>query len=228
MSPTEVERECHVDVALRWDTGYETEVRSFVNIIATPKGGTHIAGFEQAMVKTFRSVVADNARRLKFNAKDDRLDKDDVLEGLTAVVTVRLAEPQFEGQTKEVLGTNAVRRVVAEVVERELGAVLTSSKRVAKGQAALLLDKVVGAMRTRVAARQHKEISRRKNALETSSLPSKLVDCRSDDVERSELFIVEGDQLSAPPGAPGTRSSRRCCRSAARSSTCRRPAWPTC
>jgi DNA gyrase subunit B len=193
MSPTEVERECQVDVALRWGTGYDTEVRSFVNIIATPKGGTHIAGFEQAMLKTFRQVVSDNARRLKFSAKDDRLDKDDVLEGLTAVVTVRLAEPQFEGQTKEVLGTNAVRRVVAEVVERELTALLTSTRRVEKAQASLLLDKVVGAMRTRVAARQHKETQRRKNALETSSLPAKLVDCRSDDVDRSELFIVEGD-----------------------------------
>ncbi len=193
MTPTEVERDCQVDVALRWGTGYDTEVRSFVNIIATPKGGTHIAGFEQAMLKTFRQVVTDNARRLKFNAKDDRLDKDDVLEGLTAVVTVRLAEPQFEGQTKEVLGTNAVRRVVAEVVERELNGLLTSTKRAEKGQATLLLDKVVGAMRTRVAARQHKETQRRKNALETSSLPAKLVDCRSDDVDRTELFIVEGD-----------------------------------
>ncbi|MFN8080290.1 MAG: DNA topoisomerase IV subunit B [Kineosporiaceae bacterium] len=192
MTPTELERECQVDVALRWGTGYDTEVRSFVNIIATPKGGTHIAGFEQSLVKTFKKVVDDNARRLKFG-KDDKLEKDDVLEGLTAVVTVRLAEPQFEGQTKEVLGTSAVRKIVADVVERELTALLTSAKRVEKAQAALLLEKVVGAMRTRVAARQHKEISRRKNALESSSLPSKLVDCRSDDVERSELFIVEGD-----------------------------------
>src|SRR6187551_874327 len=122
MSPTEVERECVVDVALRWGTGYDTELRSFVNIIATPKGGTHIAGFEAAILKTFRQVVTDNARRLKFNNKDDKLEKDDVLEGLTVVVTVRLAEPQFEGQTKEVLGTNAVRGIVARVVERELTA----------------------------------------------------------------------------------------------------------
>jgi DNA gyrase subunit B len=102
--PTEVERECCVvDVALRWGTGYDTEVRSFVNIIATPKGGTHQLGFEQALLKTFRAEVEKNARRLKVG--DDKLEKDDVLEGLTAVVTVRLAEPQFEGQTKEVLGT---------------------------------------------------------------------------------------------------------------------------
>jgi DNA gyrase subunit B len=137
--------------------------------------------------------VEDNARRLKFSVKDDKLEKDDVMEGLTAVVTVRLAEPQFEGQTKEVLGTAAVRGIVSRVVDGELSALLTSTKRAEKQQAGLLLEKVVGAMRTRVAARQHKEISRRKNALETSSLPAKLVDCRSDDVDRSELFIVEGD-----------------------------------
>jgi DNA gyrase subunit B len=193
MSPTEVERECAVDIALRWGTGYDTELRSFVNIIATPKGGTHIAGFEQAMTKTFRQVIGDNARRLKFNAKDDKIEKDDVLEGMTAVVTVRLAEPQFEGQTKEVLGTSAVRGIVSRVIERELTALLTSTNRTEKAQAGLLLEKVVGAMRTRVTARMHKETQRRKNALETSSLPTKLKDCRSEDVERSELFIVEGD-----------------------------------
>ncbi len=192
MSPTEVQRECEVDVAVRWGTGYDTTLRSFVNIIATPKGGTHTAGFEQALLKTFRKVVEDNARRLKYG-KDDRLEKDDVLEGLTAVVTVRLAEPQFEGQTKEVLGTSAVRGIVSRVVERELTEVLTSARRTEKAQSAVLLDKVVAAMRTRVTARQHKEISRRKTALESSSLPTKLKDCRSEDVERSELFIVEGD-----------------------------------
>jgi DNA gyrase subunit B len=193
MTPQVVEREAVVDVALRWGTGYDTEVRTFVNIIATPKGGTHLAGFEQGMLKVFRQQVAERARTLKFSVKDDKIEKDDVLEGLTAVVTVRLAEPQFEGQTKEVLGTSAVRGIVARVVDTELTALLTSSKRVEKAQAALLFDKVVGAMRTRVTARQHKETQRRKNALETSSLPAKLADCRSDDVDRSELFIVEGD-----------------------------------
>ena len=107
MTPTEVERECDVDIALRWGTGYDTKVASFVNIIATPKGGTHLAGFEQALLKVFRKQLEVNARRLKVG--NDKLDKDDVLAGLTAVVTVRLAEPQFEGQTKEVLGTTAVR-----------------------------------------------------------------------------------------------------------------------
>src|SRR3954462_15465440 len=192
MSPQEVQREAFVDVALRWGTGYDTEVRSFVNIIATPKGGTHLAGFEQGMLKALRQQVAA-ARKLKASDKDARIEKDDVLEGLTAVVTVRLAEPQFEGQTKEVLGTSAVRGIVARVVDTELTALLTATKNPTKGQAAQLLEKVVGAMRTRVAARQHKETQRRKNALETSALPAKLADCRSEDVDQTELFIVEGD-----------------------------------
>ena len=108
---TEVERDCEVDIALRWGIGYETTMRSFVNIIATPKGGRHQEGFEQALLKTFRKVIEANARKLK--AGNDKIEKDDVQAGLTAVLTVRLAEPQFEGQTKEILGTPAVRTIVA-------------------------------------------------------------------------------------------------------------------
>ncbi len=191
MTPTEVERECGVDIALRWGTGYEARTRSFVNIIATPKGGTHITGFEQALQKVFRKQLETNARRLKVGG--DKVDKDDILAGLTAVVTVRLAEPQFEGQTKEVLGTSAVRSIVAKVIERELTARLVSSKRADKAQSALLLEKVVAEMKSRISARQHKETQRSKNALESSSLPAKLADCRSSDIDKSELFIVEGD-----------------------------------
>jgi DNA gyrase subunit B len=108
-------------------------------------------------------------------------------------VTVRLAEPQFEGQTKEVLGTPPVRRIVAKIVAEELKAFLTSSKRGEKPQARAVLDKVAGASRARIAARQHRETQRRKNALESSALPAKLADCRSSDMDRTELFIVEGD-----------------------------------
>ena len=195
MTPQEVTRTCEVDIALRWGTGYESEVRSFVNIISTPKGGTHLAGFETGLLRTLRKAVDANSRRLKISAKDssERIEKDDVLAGLTAVVTVRLAEPQFEGQTKEVLGTAPVRNIVAKVVDTELSRILTSTARDHKAQSTLLLDKIVGEMRARLSARKQKEISRRKNALETSSLPAKLADCRIDDVDRSELFIVEGD-----------------------------------
>ena len=191
----EVQRTAQVDVALRWGTGYDTDVRSFVNIISTPKGGTHLQGFEQGLVKVVRKTIEANARRLKITAKDgaERIEKDDILAGLTAVVTVRIAEPQFEGQTKEVLGTGPVRAIVSRVVEQQLGALLNSTKRDTKAQSAVVLEKIVNEMRARVSARKQKEISRRKNALETSSLPAKLADCRSNDVEQSELFIVEGD-----------------------------------
>ncbi len=191
MALTEVERTCGVDIALRWGTGYETEVQSFVNIISTPKGGTHQLGFEQALLKVIRSQIEANSRKLK--AGNDKVEKDDALAGLTAVVTVRLPEPQFEGQTKEVLGTPAVKAIVAQVVQKELSARLTSTKRDDKTQSSLLLEKIVSEMKSRISARTHKETQRRKNALETSSLPAKLVDCRSNDVAHSELFIVEGD-----------------------------------
>ncbi|MBI0298485.1 type IIA DNA topoisomerase subunit B [Streptomyces sp. PRKS01-29] len=190
MTPTEVTRELGVDIALRWGTGYDATVKSFVNIIATPKGGTHVSGFERSITRTVNEAL--RTTKLLRVAEDDVV-KDDAMEGLTAVVTVRLAEPQFEGQTKEVLGTSAASRIVANVVSKELKAFLTSSKRDAKQQARAVLEKVVAAARTRIAARQHKEAQRRKTALESSSLPAKLADCRSDDVDRSELFIVEGD-----------------------------------
>ena len=191
MRPTELVRECEVDIALRWGTGYDTVFRSYVNIIATPKGGTHQAGFEQGMLKFLRGQLEQNARRLKVG--NDKLEKDDMLAGLTAVLTVRLPEPQFEGQTKEVLGTPAVRNIVAGVVARTMGERFGSNKRDDRNQAALVLDKIVAEMKSRISARAHKETQRRKNALENSSLPAKLVDCRSNDVARSELFIVEGD-----------------------------------
>ena len=190
MTPQDVERELGVDVAVRWGTGYETELRSFVNVISTPKGGTHVAGFEAALTKTFNDVMRAS-RVLKANDAD--VVKDDVLEGMTAVVTVRLAEPQFEGQTKEVLGTPAARAVVRKVVAAELKAFLTSTKRAEKAEAKLVMEKVAGAAKTRLAARAHRDTQRRKNALESSALPAKLADCRSSDVDRSELFIVEGD-----------------------------------
>lgn len=191
MVSREVERECQVDVALRWGTGYDSVLKSFVNIIATPKGGTHVAGFEQGLLRFVRAAADKQARRLKLG--NDKLEKDDVLAGLTAVLTVRLPEPQFEGQTKEILGTPAVRQIVTNVLTEGLAARFDSPKRDDKTQTAQLLDKVVAEMKARISARTHKETQRRKNALESSTLPAKLVDCRSNDVERSELFIVEGD-----------------------------------
>ncbi|MEV7797836.1 DNA topoisomerase IV subunit B [Microbacterium foliorum] len=204
MIATEVERVCAVDIAMRWGTGYDTTTRSFVNIIATPKGGTHNQGFEQELLKVLRAQVDQNARRLKVGS-NDKLEKDDVLAGLTAVLTVNVPEPQFEGQTKEILGTPAVRQIVAQVLRKDLAARFSSTKRDDKSQATQLLDKVVAEMKARVSARAHKETQRRKNALESSTLPTKLVDCRTNEVERSELFIVEGD--SALGTAKNARNS---------------------
>jgi DNA gyrase subunit B len=190
MIPTEMQRELVVDVALRWGHHYETDVRSFVNIVATPKGGTHVAGFERALVKTLNDHVT-TAKLVKPN--EPTLTKEDALEGATAVVTVRLAEPQFEGQTKEILGTPAASRIVAAVVGKELAAWLANPPRGDKLVVRAVGEKVANAMRARVAARAHRDVQRRKNALESSSMPAKLVDCRSADLARTELFIVEGN-----------------------------------
>jgi DNA gyrase subunit B len=189
MTPADMERELTVDVALRWDDGYDTVTRSFVNVIATPKGGTHVTGFERALVRTLNEQL--RAARLLRNG-DEPAVKDDVTEGLTAVIAVRLPEPQFEGQTKEVLGTPAASRIVAQVVAAELRGYFESRSRATKQQARTLLEKVANATRARIAAREHRDNQRRKSALATSALPAKLVDCRSTD-DRSELFIVEGD-----------------------------------
>jgi DNA gyrase subunit B len=190
MTPQDIERTLGVDIAVRWGNDYGTEVQSFVNIIATPKGGTHLTGFERALTKTVNEALRAG-KTLK--ATEDNVTKDDVTEGLTAVVTVRLPEPQFEGQTKEVLGTPAATRIVAHVVSKQLADWFARPPRGDKAIAKAVLDKVAGAARARIAARAHRDVQRRKNALESSALPAKLADCRSDEVGRSELFIVEGD-----------------------------------
>ena len=179
-----------VDIAMQWGNGFDSNMASFVNIISTPKGGTHTAGFERAITKAFNDALRAS-KTLKNNEVD--VIKDDVLEGLTAVVTVRMSEPQFEGQTKEVLGTAAATKIVAAVVGEELKNFFNSSKRIDKATGRSILEKVAAASRTRISARAHKDLQRRKNALESSSLPTKLSDCRSDDTARTELFIVEGD-----------------------------------
>lgn len=203
MKSAEVTRDVTVDVGMQWDSGYETELRSFVNIIATPKGGTHVTGFERSLVK----VVNDALRATKaLRAQEDNVTKDDVLEGLTAVISVRFAEPQFEGQTKEVLGTPAITRIVNGVVSKQLSAWLTKPPRGEKAAAKQILEKCANAMRARVAARAQRDTQRRKTALESSALPAKLVDCRSSEVNETELFIVEGD--SALGTAKVARNSR--------------------
>jgi DNA gyrase subunit B len=190
MVSTEVERDMEVDIAMKWGKGFDNTQRSFVNIIATPKGGTHVLGFERAITKAFNEALR-STKTLKNNEAD--VIKDDILEGLTAVITVRMSEPQFEGQTKEVLGTAAATRIVSAVVADKMKEFFNTTRRIDKANGRLILEKVAGASRTRISARAHKDLQRRKNALESSSLPTKLSDCRSEDVNRTELFIVEGE-----------------------------------
>lgn len=200
MNPAEVSRELFVDIALLWNNGYDANVSSFVNIIATPKGGTHVSGFERALVK----VINDQLKAARLvKPGEDSVTKEDAQEGLTAIVTVRLAEPQFEGQTKEILGTPAATRIVNTVVTNELTQWFTNPPRGAKPSVRVILEKSANAARARIAARTHRDTQRRKTALESSALPAKLKDCRSEDTERTELFIVEGDS------ALGTAKSAR-------------------
>src|SRR6201985_1989932 len=201
MTPTEVDRRLDVDVAVQWTSGYETVTRSFVNVIGTPHGGTHVSGFDRALLRTLNEQL--RAARLLKNG-DEAVTKEDVLEGMTAIVTVRLPEPQFEGQTKEVLGTPAVSRIVSQVVSAGLKEFFEAKGRNAKQQSRSLLEKVISAAKARIAAREHRDNQRRKSALASSTLPAKLVDCRASD-DRSELFIVEGD--SALGTAKVARSS---------------------
>jgi len=190
LSAKEVSRDLYVDIALIWNTGYESNVHSFVNIIETPKGGTHLTGFERSIVK----VANEQLKATKtLKPSEENVAKDDVLEGLTAVVSVRLPEPQFEGQTKEVLGTPAALKIVSAVVSETFALWLTKPPRGEKLAAKTLLDKFANAMRARISARQQRDVQRRKNALENSTLPTKLRDCRLDDNEKTELFIVEGE-----------------------------------
>ncbi len=189
MTTQELERSCEVDVALRWGVGYDTTLQTFANVVRTGHGGTHQAGFERALLRT----LSDAAKTSKvLLVKDAPLIKDDVLEGLTAVVTVRLPEPQYLGQTKDELGTPGVAKIVADVVAKGLRTELLDDRR-RKAQARTILEKVVAASRTRLAAKASKDAARRKTALESSTLPAKLADCRSTDVGRTELWLVEGD-----------------------------------
>lgn len=191
----EIERTCGVDIALRWVNGYDTTIMSFVNIVETPGGGMHVDGFMNAITKQIRKAVEDNARKLKVNLKDSamKVERDDIQAGLVAVVTARVAEPQFQGQTKDVLGTAQVKPIVTRLTDKQFGEMITGSKHGYKEQSARVLEKIVGEMHARIQSRKAKEVTRRKNALESASMPAKLSDCQPGNDDVAELFIVEGD-----------------------------------
>ena len=202
-----VTRNCAVDIAMRWTNGYDTTMRSFVNVVETPGGGTHVDGYLLGLTKQIRKAIEDNARKLKVNLKDSnmKVERDDILAGLVAVVTVRIAEPQFQGQTKDVLGTAQVKPIVSKMTDRQFGEMITGSKRGYKEQSGRVLEKIVGEMHARIQARKAKEVTRRKNALESASMPPKLSDCQPGNDDVAELFIVEGD--SALGTAKAARNS---------------------
>jgi DNA gyrase subunit B len=184
-----VERRAEVEVALRWGTGYERTVESFSNTIRNVHGGTHRKGFERALVRALVEAIRNGRGLLRPREEPPVLD--DILEGMTAVIHVRIPEPQFTSQTKDELSTAGITKVIQSVVEQHLKAWMENRR--TKAEANTVLQKIVEAGRVRLTQKQQKDAARRKTALEGASMPPKLVDCRSTGVARSELFIVEGD-----------------------------------
>ena len=175
----------HTDVSLQYTTGYSENIYSFANNINTTEGGTHLTGFKTAITK----AVIDYALKSKLLKAETNLTGEDVREGLTAVISVRLRHPQFEGQTKTKLGNSELQGLVYSLVYDKLRDFLDETPRVSKK----IVTKVVSAARSRAAARKARELTRRKTALESGTLPGKLADCSSQDTEVTELFLVEGN-----------------------------------
>ncbi|MEU7585424.1 DNA topoisomerase IV subunit B [Micromonospora sp. NPDC049230] len=184
-----VQRRAEVEVAFRWGTGYDRTVECFTNTIRNAHGGTHRKGFERALVRALADAVRNTRGLLK--AKEEPPVLDDVLEGMTAVVHVRIPEPQFTSQTKDELSTPGITKVLQGLVDAHVKAWLEDRR--TKAEARTVLQKIVDAARVRLTQKQQKDAARRKTALEGASMPPKLVDCRATGIDRSELFIVEGD-----------------------------------
>lgn len=175
-----------VEVALQWNDGYNESVFSFANNIHTPEGGTHLAGFRTALTR----VINDYGRRTKIlKDSDANLTGEDIREGLTAIISVKLVEPQFEGQTKTKLGNSEIRPLVDALVAENLSVYFEENPAAAKA----VLDKCLQAARAREAARKARDLTRRKSVLESASLPGKLADCSERDPAKCEIFLVEGD-----------------------------------
>jgi DNA gyrase subunit B len=176
----------YVEVAMQWNSSYQESVFSFANNINTHEGGSHLSGFRAALTRTLNAYARGKGL---LKEKDENLTGDDVREGLTAVISVKLADPQFEGQTKTKLGNPPVEGLVKETVNRKLGEFFEENP----GEAKRIVGKAVDAARARQAARKARDLTRRKSALENSTLPGKLADCTVRDPALAELFIVEGD-----------------------------------
>ena len=190
-----------VEVAMQWNGSYQESIFSFANNINTHEGGTHMSGFRSALTRTL-NAYARNKNILK--EKDDNLAGEDVREGLTAVISVKLHDPQFEGQTKTKLGNQEIRGLVEETVNRKLAEFLEENP----GEARRIITKAVEASRARMAARKARDLTRRKSALENSTLPGKLADCTIRDPEHAEMFVVEGDSAGGSAKQARDRSTQ--------------------
>ncbi len=186
------------EIALQYSESYNEVILSFANNINTTEGGMHETGFKTALTR----VLNDYGKRHNFLKGEDKLTGEDAREGLTAIISVKLMEAQFEGQTKTKLGNSEIRTMIDGLVSQKLGDFLEENPAVAKA----VMDKAMMASRAREAARKAKELTRRKSALEGFTLPGKLTDCYERDASLTEIFIVEGD--SAGGSAIGGRDSR--------------------
>ena len=187
-----------VEVAFQHNDGYNEVVDSFVNNIKTPEGGTHLTGFKNALTKTFNDYAKKNKL---IKDSEQSLSGDDIREGLTAIVSVKIEDPQFEGQTKQKLGNTVARSAVDSIVSEQLEIFLEQNPAVAK----VICEKSILAQRAREAARKARDLTRRKTALENTSLPGKLADCSDRDPKNCEIYIVEGDSAG---GSAKTARSR--------------------
>ena len=193
--------DCFVELAMQYTDGYTENIYSFANNINTHEGGSHLSGFKAALTKT----VNDYAKRNKFLKENDvNLLGEDIREGLTAVVSVKLPEPQFEGQTKTKLGNSFMRGIVDSVTVDELGSFLEENPSTAR----IIVDKALRAQRARAAAKKARELTRRKSVLESTSLPGKLADCAEKDPSKSEIFLVEGDSAGGSAKQGRDRNSQ--------------------
>ena len=191
----------YVEVALQHNDSYQESTYSFVNNITTPEGGTHLTGFRNAITKTFN----DYARSMKLlKDSDPNLSGEDLREGLTAIISIKISEPQFEGQTKQKLGNSEARGAVESVVSEQLTYFLEQNPAVAK----VICDKAVLAQRARDAARKARDLTRRKTALDSTALPGKLADCSDKDPKNCEIYIVEGDSAGGSAKTARNRATQ--------------------